>query len=210
MLAAGPVTTSSVRSADKEDVEPAAVDADRHPQGHTLAEHGEPAHLDERTSHFEGGATSPLFVLGPGEQQQQSVSTEFHEFDPPLSYAMPRRWTKHSPMVDGELFGADLAVLGESLGQFGESGDVDESDRAVDDTVALARHGGDPIDDEAREIGGQEFRLRRFARATNDIGPRRRRDSGLGDHDHLIPPITSRAKRTRFWWRHALLLRAPH
>ncbi len=64
MLAAGPVMTSSRWSAaDQEEVEHAAVDPDRHPEGHESGRRAELSGGSHRLLHFECSPARPRLVL---------------------------------------------------------------------------------------------------------------------------------------------------
>jgi hypothetical protein len=95
-------------------------------------------------------------VLGTGEEQEQGIATELHE-SAAIFVGDAEKVDKALADRGGELFGADLAVLGEPLGELGETGNVDKGDRALYDAVPLAGRCRDPVDDKARQVWREEL-----------------------------------------------------
>src|ERR1700722_10425697 len=103
----------------------------------------------EAAPHFKRGVARPELVLFSGEKQQERIATELDE----AAAVVVRDVQQVDEAVAdrrSELFGADLAVLSELLGEFRESRNVDEDERAFDGAVAKVGRCIDPLDDKAR------------------------------------------------------------
>ena len=173
-----------VQVADEEEVEGAAVDANRHPQrdeprrGAQLA--GRP-HLRCMSSAARQARAS---CSGAVEQEQDGVAT-------PLDHAgalgVGDRQQLGEAVVEQvvHLLGADLALLREPLGERGEARDVDEGKRPLDLLVSRVRRLAQPLDRDSRHVrrqavGSRDAGLRRSGRRSGhrnrlEVYDRRRR-----------------------------------
>ncbi len=86
-----------------------------------------------------------------GKEEQQRVATELEQ-PASVRHSEVEQGDKAAPDGSRELLGTDLPVPGEALGQFGEPRDVDKRHRADLFPVAHIGHGGDPVDDQPREV----------------------------------------------------------
>ena len=152
---AGPRTGNdelTVRGADEEEVEDPAVDPHRHPQGDPLAQDGQAPDLSQRAPHLDGGAASTRLMGLTGEEEQQGVTAELEQ-PAPVGDGQVEQGDEAGPDGGGELLGPNLPVPGQTFGQFGETRDVDEDDRADLLLVPLIGRCGDPVDDQPGEVG---------------------------------------------------------
>ena len=138
--------------ADQEEIEVTAVDADRHAQRDPFSQHADLAHLAQGPAHAHGGLARPHLVVVAGEEDQQRIPAELEQA---TAVRVGDGQEVHETGADGlaELFGAHLAVRGQALGELGEPRDVDEDHRPRDLAVQCLGGVGDPVDDQARQVG---------------------------------------------------------
>ena len=145
-----------VRCADEEEVEVAAVHADRHAQVRPADTPGELAELADRAAHLQRRCRRPELMTVATEEQQERIATELQQ-----------RAAEGVRLIDqlGEArvddlvdrLGADLAQLGQPFGELGEARHVGEHHRPLDGAVQrgggpIVRH---PLAHQTRHVHGQ-------------------------------------------------------
>ena len=147
----------AVRRPDQEHVEEVAVDPDRHPQVHPLTQDVESAGGPQVPPHGEGRTARTRLVLGSREEEEQGVPAELQQLG---AIGVGQGQEADEALVDdgSEFLGSDLALFGQSLGELGETRDVDEDQTALDRPVVQLGCGGLPVHDQARQVRHEEVR----------------------------------------------------
>ena len=140
-----------VQVADEEEVEDAAVDADRHAKRDRSRVRADASDTTHGALHLESGPAGPPFVLVAVEEQEHGVAAPL---DHPGAELVCAREALGETLVEDlvHLLGPDLASAGEPLRQVGEARDVDERERALDPPVDALGRLSDPLDDETRDV----------------------------------------------------------
>ena len=157
----------AVAVAREEAVHAAGVDAGRHPQHDAPRGGVEPADLGQPALHADRAQRRAFLVRVVGEEEEQRIATELEEA---AARGVRDGEERFEALADpaGDLFGAHLAVPGETLGHLGEARDVDERERGVDGHPALVRVLPGPVDGQAGEI--RTDRLGRHRQGSCSVG----------------------------------------
>ena len=139
-------------SSHQEEVEHAAVNADRHPQCDLAGTGDTHAHLIQPLLHSPGRGAATNRMLVTGEKEQQGISTEFEE-------AGPEGVGGSEQLMEGgcdhrsELLSPELPMLGQSLGHRSEPRNVNEDHGPFETLVQLAGRLLVPVPHHARQVG---------------------------------------------------------
>ena len=109
----------TVHAPRREEVDRAARDPDRHPQGHRAAAHPEPADALDRPLHLPGRPGRARLVTRPVEEEQQRVAAPLDQPGTPLVRLVEQR-VEHAVERVAQELGPDLPAAREPLGQCGE------------------------------------------------------------------------------------------
>ena len=140
-----------VRVADEEEVEVAAVHADRHPQHDRAGRGGQPADHAQRRPHPVGRAGCAVRVVVPLEEQQHGVAAPLDQVGAVVADLGEQAGERRAEDV-AHLLGADLALARQPFGEPGEAGDVDEGDGPVHAHVPVVVTGGHPATEEPGDV----------------------------------------------------------
>ena len=145
-----------VRVPDEEEMEVAAVNADRHAQADESCRRRDPADLTQLRAHADRGVTAARGVVGPREEQEQGVTAELQQ----AAAVLIRDGEKpRERRVEDfrDFLGPDLPLPGQALRQLGETRDIDEDKGAFDRSSSLTRRLTLPICQQARDVGHQQI-----------------------------------------------------
>ena len=122
--------------------------------------------------HVDGGPTGPGLVGLAREQEQQGVAAELEEASP-VGHGDVQQGHEAGPDGGCQLFGAHLPVLGQTFGEFGEAGDVDEGHRAQDLPRPHLGRVVEPVDGQPGKVGREGM---------PSVDGRVRAESSVADH----------------------------
>jgi hypothetical protein len=146
------------RVADEEEVELAAVDADRHAQHHHARRGAHPADHLQRRPHPVRCPRGALGVVRPLEEQQDGVPAPLHEIGA-VVHGLGEQPRERGTEDVAHLLGTDLALAGKALGQPGEAGDVDEGEAAGHTQVPIVRARRRPAEKQPGDVRQQAVDL---------------------------------------------------
>ncbi len=139
-------------AADQEEVEYACVDADRHPQGDLAGTGDANAHVNQLLLHRTGRGTATESVPITGEEEQQSVPTEFEEAAAE-GIGGSKELMKGRGNDAGEFLGPELSMFRQTFGNRGETRDVDKDHRAFETLVQSTGSFLIPLPHHPRQVG---------------------------------------------------------
>ena len=144
----------AVGGADEEEVERPRVGTDRHAEAHLLSEHAELATLSQGAAHPHCRPRGPGGMVVPVEEQQERIAAELEEA---TAVVVRHRQQLREGRADRcrQLLGTDVPLPGQTLGEFGETRDVDEDNAAVERPGERRRVGPEPLRHQPREIGSE-------------------------------------------------------
>ncbi len=140
----------AVDPAHQEEVELAAVHADRDAQPHGAGRRGAPPHALESLLHAHRRRSRAQRVVLAPEQQQDGVATELEQVGV-VGVGTADQLGEGGVDHAGDLLRTFPAALRERLGEIGEAGDVGEDDRPLEALCTQRRRVAQPVDRDPRD-----------------------------------------------------------